>query len=236
MSTEALHKVMVVDDHPVVRHGMVQLLEQQSNLTVCAETGNACTAMKLIPEVNPDVIMLDISLGDCNGVSVIKDIRARFGDIPILVLSMHDETLYAERVLRVGGNGYIMKEEAATDLIAAINRVLRGEVHLSEKMTTRLLKPMMKNTHNGHDEDPPAISPVQCLSDRELEVFELIGHGMKTRAVAQKLHLSVKTIEAHRANIKNKLNLGNAIELLQLATWHVQGNTDDIAAFVKSEP
>lgn len=234
MTEAPVNKVMLVDDHPVVRHGLAQLVEQQPTLTVCAETGSACEAMTLIEETDPDVIMLDISLGDCNGVSVIKDIRSRFGDIPILVLSMHDETLYAERILRVGGNGYIMKEEAAADVINAIHRVLRGEVHLSEKMTTRLLKPMLGKNRCGDDQCQP--SPIHCLSDRELEVFEMIGQGVRTREIARNLHLSVKTIEAHRANIKSKLNLNNSIELLQMATWHVQGSHDETTAFfAKSE-
>jgi DNA-binding NarL/FixJ family response regulator len=209
-------KVLIIDDHPVVRNGLSQLICHEGDLEVCGEAGSASEALKLIPALRPDILLLDISLGETNGISLIKDILSRFGEMNILALSMHDESLYAERALRAGAKGYIMKEEATDKVIGAIRRVLRGEIHLSERMSTRLLHKLVNNSGRSSE------SPVHNLSDRELEVFELIGRGMSTRSIADKLSLSIKTIEAHRANLKRKLRLKNSIELLQYATQWVQ--------------
>ncbi len=213
-------KVIIVDDHPVVRRGLAQLINQEPDLFVCGEAGSAHAALKVVSEEEPDVILLDLSLGDTNGISLIRDIRSQCGDVPILVLSMHEESLYAERVLRAGARGYIMKEEATERVIEAIRRVLRGKIHLSEKMSTRILSRAI----NGEPSSDG--SAVECLSDRELEVFEMVGHGLQTRDIADKLHVSTKTVETHRANIKRKLKLDNAIELLQYATHWVQSASD----------
>ncbi|MCF7855110.1 MAG: response regulator transcription factor [Candidatus Pacebacteria bacterium] len=213
-------RVIVVDDHPVVRRGLAQLINHETDLEVCKETGSAQETLKAISEQEPDIVVLDLTLGDTNGFSLIKDIKMRHKGVAVLVLSMHDESLYAERALRAGAQGYIMKEEATERVIGAIRRVLKGDIHLSEKMSTRLLSQMLGGTkdHQSH---------LSCLSDRELEVFELIGRGLQTRQIAEKLHLSVKIIETHRANIKRKLDLGNAIELLQYATQWAQDSTND---------
>jgi len=209
-------RVLIVDDHPVVRRGLSQLITQSPELYVCGEAGTAKQALELMRSATPDIVVLDISLGDTNGISLIRDIKARFGPLPVLVLSMHDEALYAERALRAGAKGYIMKEEATEDLIGAIRRVLRGDIHLSQRMSTRLVSKLVTGSSGSKG------SGIESLTDRELEVFELIGRGLSTRTIAEKLHLSPKTIEAHRTNIKRKLRLDNAIELIQHATQWVQ--------------
>lgn len=208
-------KVLIVDDHPIVRSGLVQFIRQQHGLAVCGEAGTAQEALQLARERRPDVIVLDISLGHANGLSVISDIRAEIGDIPVLVLSMHDEFLYAERALRAGAKGYIMKDASTETVVQGIRAVLKGEISLSPEMSRRLLNRLV------HKDAPDPESTVAGLTDRELQVFEMVGNGRKSRQIAEDLHISVKTIEAHRANIKKKLNLSNHIELLQYATQWV---------------
>ena len=211
-------RVFIVDDHPVVRQGLAQLVEQERDLAVCGESGMAHEALNAIRKLKPDIVVLDISLGDGNGISLIKDIGIHCGPVPVLVLSMHDETLFAERALRAGARGYIMKEEATDKVLEAIRKVLRNEVYLSPNMATRLLDKMLHNHHR----DEAVASPVANLSNREIEVFELVGFGMRPQAIAARLGISVKTVDAHRANLKRKLRLRNAIELLQYATQWVQ--------------
>lgn len=211
-------RVLIIDDHPVVRRGLAQVIDQDAGMSVCGEAASAKEALNAIDQKTPDIVLLDLSLGGSNGISLIRDIRAQYGDIPILVLSMHEESLFAERVLRVGARGYIMKEEATERVVQAIQRVLRGEIHLSERMSNRILSRAVNGDifRDG--------SAVECLSNRELEVFELIGQGLRTCDIADRLHVSTKTVQAHRANIRRKLRLDNGIELMQSAMQWVQAD------------
>jgi DNA-binding NarL/FixJ family response regulator len=194
-------RLLIVDDHPMMRTGLAQLIDNEADLKVCAEADNASQALDIAVGQALDLILLDISLPDKNGLELIKDIRALKPALPILVVSMHDESLYAERVLRAGGRGYIMKQEGGKKLLQAIRQVLSGQIYVSEKMSANIL----------------AVSSVQQLSDREFEVFQLIGQGQSTREIAAHLHLSVKTVEVHRLNIKKKLKLKTATDLVRHA-------------------
>jgi DNA-binding NarL/FixJ family response regulator len=205
-----------VDDHPIVRQGIVRLVNQEDDMEVVGEVGDGKKLVREIDRLKPDVLMLDISLGDRSGIEITKDIRISHPDLPILVLSMHSELLYAERALRAGARGYIMKDEATDKLVLALRRVLNGKIYLSDEMSSRMLDQMIE----GHGEGSP--NAVERLSNRELEVYEMIGHALSTREIAQKLSLSIKTVEAHRANLKSKLNLKNSVELLQHATLWLQ--------------
>jgi len=210
-------KVLIVDDHPIVRQGLVRLIELQTDLCVCGEAANAPEALRAIETLKPDVAVVDLSLDKgLSGIELIKDIKTRFSKLPVLVLSMYDENVFAERTLRAGAKGYVMKEEASETMLTAIRRVANGKIYLSDNMSTRILSSLVKGQ--------PEISrlPVERLTDRELEVLELIGRGLRTGQVARKLHLSVKTIETHRAHIKEKLQIENASKLLQYAIGWVQ--------------
>ena len=178
---------------------------------VCGEAEDAPKAFELVGTLRPDVAVVDISLKSGNGIELIKNVKARYPELPILVLSMHDESLYAERALRAGGLGYIMKEEATEQVLVAIRRVLTGEIFLSDKMKSKMLQQLT----NGRTK--AIVSPIEHLTDRELEVFRLIGEGHSTRQIAGELHLSVRTVEAYREYIKAKLNLKNSTELVQHA-------------------
>jgi DNA-binding NarL/FixJ family response regulator len=205
-------KVLLVDDHPIVRRGLVQLLNQEADLTVCAEVGTEEEAMKAIPALKPDLAMLDISLNGSSGLELTKNIHLLYPKLPILVLSMHDETLYAERALRAGALGYVMKQEPPDVLLHAIRMVLANKRCVSEKMTARLLAEMMQG------EKPESnLGGVERLSDRELEIFEQIGRGLPTREIAAVLHISVKTVETHYARIKLKLDAQSGTELMHRA-------------------
>jgi len=210
-------KVLIVDDHPIARLGLTQLINQEDDLEVCAQAENAQEALKAITCGEPDVAVVDISLPGRNGLELVRDLRARNNSLPILVLSIHDEALYAGRALRTGASGYIMKEEAAEEVVAAIRCVLAGEIYLSRSMASRMLQKALR----GNGSVPN--SPAEVLTDRELEVFELMGRGMRTRQIAEHLDLSVKTVESHQAHIKAKLNLPSATELLRHAVLWVQG-------------
>jgi len=204
-------RVLLVDDHPILRRGLAQLINQEADMTVCGEAEDAPRAFQAVSTLQPDVAVVDISLKGGNGIELIKNVKDRFPDLPILVLSMHDETLYAERALRAGGLGYIMKEEAIEQVLVAISRVLLGEIFLSEKMKAKMLQQLANGKAKAFT------SPIEHLTDRELEVFRLIGEGRSTRQIAVELHLSVRTVEAYREYIKGKLNLKNATELVQHA-------------------
>jgi len=204
-------RLLIVDDHPMMRNGLAQLIDNEGDLKVVAEADNAGQAIQAIAKNKFDLALVDISLPDKNGLELIKDIRTLKPDLPILVVSMHDELIYAERVLRAGARGYIMKQEGGQKFLIAIRQVLAGKVFVSEKMSARILE-----NFSGIQMESSS-SPVQKLSDREFEVFQLIGHGVGTRDIAGRLHLSVKTVEVHRANIKGKLNLGTATELVHYA-------------------
>jgi DNA-binding NarL/FixJ family response regulator len=210
-------RVLLVDDHPIVRRGLAELIDQEPGFSVCGEAQNAQEALDSVAALQPDLAVVDVSLQGTSGIELIKDVKIRYPDMLVLVLSMHDETLYAERVLRAGARGYVMKEEATEKLMTAIRKVLSGQIYLSEKMAARALS---KFIHGARDTNG---SPLECLSDRELQVFELIGRGRGTRQIAETLHLSVKTIESHREHIKSKLNLTRSTELMQHAIQWVQG-------------
>jgi DNA-binding NarL/FixJ family response regulator len=209
-------RVLIVDDHPLLRKGVSQLIDQEKDLAVVGEAEDGHKAISAIETTKPDVALIDITLNGTSGIELVKNIKVRFPKLKMLVLSMHDESVYAHRALRAGASGYIMKQEGAEKVLTAMRKVLRGEVYLSERLGDRMLHTLV----NGHTALPS--SPVEELSDRELEVFSLIGQGHGTRPIAEKLHLSIKTIESHRAHIKEKLNLQNASELVHHAIQWVQ--------------
>ncbi len=204
-------RILIVDDHPIARQGLRLLIESAVDLTVCGEAADADAAMDAVVTLKPDLAIVDLSLHGKPGLELIKDIKARQEDLPMLVLSMHDERLYAERALRAGARGYIMKEEATDKIIQAIRRILAGEIYVSDTIAARVLRQLA----NGGNQ--PLKSSLDLLSDRELEVFQLIGQGKPMREIARILHLSTKTIEAHREHVKEKLNMASSNELLRFA-------------------
>jgi DNA-binding NarL/FixJ family response regulator len=214
--SEPKKRIVIVDDHPVVRQGLAQLIDQEPDMEVCGGAEDIAQALKVIATTKPDIAIVDLSLKDCSGLELIKDIKTRYPKVLILVLSMLDEAFYAERVLRAGAQGYIMKEAATERVVLAMRRILSGQVYLSDAMSSRILMGFVGGKPVGEG------LPIKHLSDRELEVFESIGQGMGTRQIAERLHLSIKTIEAHRENIKKKLKLKNATELLRHAIQWVQ--------------
>jgi DNA-binding NarL/FixJ family response regulator len=195
----------------MMREGLAQLIEHEPDLCVSAQADNAVQALAAIASQPPDLAVVDISLPDKSGLELIKDLQSMHPQLPLLVISMHDETLYAERVLRAGGRGYIMKQEGGKKLMEAIRQVLQGQIYVSEKMSAKILELFSGRRPTSSN------SPVERLSDREFEVFQLIGQGQTTRQIAQRLHLSVKTVEVHRANIKKKLELVSGAELVRFA-------------------
>ncbi|MBO6576205.1 MAG: response regulator transcription factor [Rhodothermales bacterium] len=210
-------RILIVDDHPLMRKGLAMSLEAEGDLRVVAQCADAQAALDALGEQEVDLCVVDVSLPGMSGLELIKHIQAAKPGLPILVASRHDEALYAERAIRAGARGYVMKLEAADVIVKAVRRVLRGGIYVSEEINDRLLMGMAQ----GHD--PLAKSPLEVLSDRELEVFEMTGKGHATRDIAEKLHLSVKTVESYRARIKNKLNLRNAAEFMQHAVNWVEG-------------
>jgi DNA-binding NarL/FixJ family response regulator len=211
--------IFIVDDHPLVRRGFHQLVAGERDLSVCCEAGSVAEALECLTRYKPDLAIVDISLPDGNGLELIKRMRARVPQMRVLVASMHDEDLLAERALRAGAMGYINKQEAAERVIGAIRQILQGRIYASERVAERLLS---RVADNGEDIQR---SPVQFLSNRELEVFDLIGRGLSTGDIAERLHLSVKTIETYRANIKKKLRLKSAAALSRSAIqWSLEGH------------
>jgi DNA-binding NarL/FixJ family response regulator len=207
----AKKRILIVDDHPMMRQGVAQLIDHEPELSAYSEAGTAAQALKRINADKPDLVLLGISLPDRNGLELIKDVQALYPRLPVLVVSRHDESLYAERVLRAGGRGYIMKQEGGKMLIRAIRQVLSGRIYVSEKMAAKILE-----IFAGHRPDVTH-SPVERLSDREFEVFQMVGQGKGTREIAEHLRLSIKTVEVHRANIKHKLKLKRGIEAVRYA-------------------
>jgi DNA-binding NarL/FixJ family response regulator len=210
------NSILIVDDHPIVRKGLSQLIDREPDLAVCGEAENAQGAMECLRTTTPDLAIVDISLGGVDGIELIKRIKSRYPDLPVLVVSMHDESLFAERALRVGARGYIMKQEAIEKVLEAVRRVLRGELYVSERVSENIVRKFI------HGKAEPVNSPIEVLSDRELEVFQLIGQGLGTRRIAEELRLSVKTVESYRANIKDKLKLRDAVELMKHAVQWVE--------------
>lgn len=207
--------VFIVDDHPIMRDGITQLIEQQPDLEVCGSASSAPEALDALNGLAPDLLLVDISLNGMNGIDLIKIAKRRKPRLPALVLSMHSEDLYAERAIRAGAKGYVMKHASPDTLLAAIRRVLEGKVYLSPAMTEKFLEKAVGGDLPGSE------SPVDRLSDRELEIFKLIGKGLRPQLIADELLLSIKTVETYYSRIKQKLNIKDADELLQMAiAWH----------------
>ena len=212
----AKRTIFLVDDHPVVRQGLALLINREADLMVCGDAEESAAALRGIEQLKPDLIVVDISLNGPDGLDLLKNIRAKDANLPVLVLSMLDESLYAERSLRAGANGYIMKQEATERVLVAIRRILSGEIYVSDGIADRILQQFAGGARVEQR------SPVACLTDRELEVFRLIGEGHGTRQIAEELRISVKTVESYQAHIKEKLSLKNARELVQRAIqWTV---------------
>ena len=211
-------RVFLVDDHPMVREHLSALLGREADLTVCGEADDAPAALSRIKELQPDLVIMDISLKHSNGLELLKNLKAVDAEIPVLVLSMHDESLFAARALRAGALGYITKEEASKKILLAVRRVLAGQVYLSEQMSDRMMKRMVGGQPEGTG------SPMEVLTDRELEVFQMIGRGMATRRIAEELRIGVKTVESYRARIKDKLYLNDGTQLVQQAVQWAQSN------------
>jgi DNA-binding NarL/FixJ family response regulator len=214
--TENKTRILLVDDHAVVRFGISQLINREHDLIVCGEEEDSSRAMGAIESLRPGLVIADISLKDSSGLELVRNLRSRFPKLPVLILSVHDEAIYAEVGFRAGALGYLMKQEALEKIIPAIRRVLAGNVFVSEALAAKMVQNQVRGRADVHD------SPVKILSDRELEVFQMIGAWKRTTEIARELHLSVKTIEYYREQIKRKLNLKDASELAQYATAWVQ--------------
>ena len=208
--------ILVVDDHPFMRAGLAQLIDRQADLRVRGEAGNPAEAFQALAQTKPDLILTDLTMPGRSGLEFIKDLRAIQPDLAVLVISMHDEVVYAERALRAGARGYIMKDAGGENLLAAIRQILRGEIYVSPRMSARILEGLSTPRPRGSS------SPIEKLTDREFEVFQLIGQGKSTREIAQQLHLSTKTVDVHRSNIKAKLGLGDVTALIRHAVRWVE--------------
>src|ERR1700722_8510720 len=212
--------VFVVDDHPIVRQGLALLINQEADLAVCGQAEEMHSALSAIHAIKPDILIVDISLNGPDGLELLKNIRLTAPRLPVLILSMHDESIYAERALRAGANGYIMKQEATEKVLVALRRILSGEIYVSDRIGNKMLKHYITGSGTLRH------SSIADLSDRELEVFRLIGEGHGTRQIAEELHLSVKTVESYQAHIKEKLSLRSARELMQHAIqWNMNEKT-----------
>src|ERR1700722_8023413 len=212
--------VFIVDDHPLLRQGLALLINREPDLMVCGEAEEAHTAMQEIAAKNPDILIADISLNGPDGLELLKNLRTLYPNLPVLILSMHDESVYAERSLRARANGYIMKAEASERVLVAVRRILGGDIYLSDRMANKLLHRYVSGASADMN------SRLSTLSDRELEVFRLIGEGRSTREIAEKLHLSIKTVETYQAHIKEKVPLQRGRELVQHAIQaNISGKT-----------
>ena len=221
-------RILIVDDHPLMRKGLALTLEAEPDLVVCAQAESAEDALGTFEEIDPDMAIIDISLPGMSGLELIKHLHMLKPELGILVVSRHEETLYAERAIRAGARGYVMKLEAGKVIVKAVRRVLDGGIYVSDEINERLLMGIASR------QGQMAQSPLEVLSDRELEVFELTGRGLGTREIAERLHLSIKTVESYRARIKNKLNLSNAAELMQHAVQWVE--SEDSGRLTKMTP
>ena len=215
--TALKRRVLIVDDHPLMRQGLAQLVNQQPDLAICGEAEDAPQALRQASDLKPDVVIVDLSLKGSDGIELIKSLHLQYDQLPILVLSMHDEAIYAERALKAGAWGYIMKQEATNQVLDALRRGLAGEIHVSQSMSSRIVQGLVRGSGSSNR------SPLERLSDRELDVFCKIGRGAATKQIAAELHLSIKTIETYCAHIKEKLRLKNQRELVQHAIrWVIQ--------------
>lgn len=211
-------RIFIVDDHPLLRRGLAELINREPDMVFCGEAEDSPSAIKAISQLKPDLVIVDISLKGYNGIELIKNIKAFDPKIQVLVLSMHDESIYAMRVLKAGAKAYVMKQEVVDKVMEAVRRIRAGKVFVSERVASRMLDQVVVGG------DPAPDSPVDLLSDRELEIVNMIGSGLPTREIAAKLHISIKTVESHRARIKEKLNLQNAIQLVQFCVrWVEEG-------------
>lgn len=210
--TAVRSRILIVDDHAVVRHGVAQIIGEEPDLVVCGQAEDAHGGLELVGQLQPDLIIADLSLKGRPGIELIKDLQVQHPKVPVLVLSMHDEALWAERALRAGARGYVMKHEPPEHLIRAIRRVLAGEISVSEKLAASMVHKLVRGKSAA-----PVDSPLHALTDREMEIFQMLGSGQAVREIAEKLNLSVKTVDAHREHIKEKLNLKSSTELLRYA-------------------
>ena len=217
MSMPKRHKILIVDDHPIVRRGLAEVFAEERDLEVCGEAADMDEALQKVQSTSPDLVIIDISLKTGHGLKLISQIKAKDLRVKMLVSSMHDELLFAERSLRAGAMGYIPKQEPTERLLQAVHQVLRGEIYLTPRMSNRLLRDVVGGRSLSEN-------PIQALTNRELEIFEMIGQGLTTQQIAQKLQLSAKTIETHREKIKGKLNLKNSAELSRRAVQWVLEN------------
>ncbi|HEX2855357.1 MAG TPA: response regulator transcription factor [Opitutaceae bacterium] len=215
-TTPAKKRILLVDDHPFMRAGLAGLIDRQPDLLVCGEAGNPAEAFRGLPKSKPDLVLTDLTMPGRSGLEFIKDLVAAEPGLAVLVISMHDEVVHAERALRAGARGYIMKEAGGENLLAAIRQILRGEVYVSPRMSARILEGMTGSKPRRSS------SPIEKLTDREFEVFQLIGQGKSTRDIAEQLHLSTKTVDVHRGNIKEKLALNDATALIRHAVRWVE--------------
>ena len=216
MDTEKKYKILIVDDHPIFCLGMSEVINKEKDLMVCGSEESAPKALKAIAELKPDLVIVDISLKDSDGIDLVKEITIRFSGLPVLMLSMYDESLYAERALLAGARGYIMKQEATALVVKALRQVLKGEIYASAVVKEKALQRLVAQHVQINK------SPIEILTDRELEVFRLIGDGLSTREIASRLHLSIKTIGTYRENIKDKLGLKHNTQLIKMAVFWSQ--------------
>ncbi len=209
-------RIVLVEDHPIVRQGFTQLINQENDLAVVGEAWDMRTTLEEIEQKKPDIALIDLSLKDTSGLELIKTLKTIDPNLPMLVVSLHNERIYAERALRAGARGFIMKAEAVENILDAIRTVLNGGIYLSDSMREVMLQKVTGNTKKG-------LATLEQLSDREFEIFQLIGDGYKTKAIAEKLNLSIKTVETYKAHLKQKLKLNDATELIQYAVeWNVK--------------
>lgn len=214
-----MNRIVIVDDHPLMREGIATALDSEMDLSVCGQADSAEDAIELVGETEPDLAIIDISLPGMNGVELIKELQVLYPDVALLVVSRHDEDLYAERVIRAGAKGYVMKQEGKAVIVKAVRRILNGGTYLSDNITDKLLMSMSTG-----GKDAGTKSPLDLLSDRELEVFELTGHGLGAQDIADRMHISPKTVQSYQTRIKNKLNLDSARELVRRAVQWVETN------------
>ena len=207
----AAKRILIVEDHPLMRGALAQLIADEPDLTISGEAEDAHGALEILTKLKPDLALIDITLKNSNGLELIKDIKIRWPELSVLVLSMHDESFYAERALRAGARGYVCKSELPATLIQGIRKVLGGAIYTSDRVASQVLSKLVAGSTDA------GVHPIDKLTDRELEVFELIGQGLQTRQIAEQLHLSVKTIGAHRQHIKRKLGLASTTDLLRYA-------------------
>lgn len=209
-------KILIVEDHPIFRMGMKDMIEHEPDMTVCGDAEDVAGALELLESDRPDLVIVDLSLRESNGLDLVKEISARYKRVACLVLSMHDEALHAERCILAGAKGYIMKQEASESVVTAIRRIMDGHIHVSPSIMSHILNVFRKQPDLAHE------SPLKRMSDRELEIFQLIGQGLASKEIAMRLNVSIKTVGTYRERIKEKLNLKNASELLRFAVIWVE--------------